>query len=41
MPANCMVRTKTAIIEGSKAFLASTLTDPGNFAFLTADGNGG
>ena len=37
LPGNCMIRTKTAAIEGSKSFLANVLLNPANFTDLPYD----
>ncbi len=41
LPATCMLRARSAIIDGSKAFLANTLGNPSNFTFLAPGENQG
>ncbi len=37
LPGTCMIRTKQAVVNGSKSFLSSVLLDPDNFAALAFD----
>ncbi len=37
LPGTCMIRTKEALIQGSKTFMASTLLSPGNISRLPFD----
>ncbi|MCP4249098.1 MAG: hypothetical protein GY778_18805 [bacterium] len=46
LPGQCMVRSKQAVVDGSKSFLSAVLLDPDNytnlpFADLTGDETGG
>ena len=34
LPGTCMIRTKQALVDGSKSFLANVLLDPENLADL-------
>ena len=37
LPGTCMIRTKQALIDGSKSFLTNVLLDPGNISELPFD----
>ena len=34
LPGTCMIRTKRALVDGSKSFLTNVLLDPANIADL-------